>query len=481
MPRRRTIAALTAGALAVATGAYATADAYDLAPGVLTIAEPVDPATLPPPEPEPEVTGLVPVPTPGPVQPVLAADPAAPLPDRAALTATIEERLADPGFFGSATVVVADGPTGEVLYAREADRPVTPASTQKLLSGAAVLHTLDPRSRFTTAAVLTAPDTVALVAGGDTMLATGAGDPLAVEGHAGLADLAAQVVERVGRDGSAPAALTVTLDMSHAAGPRYAPLWNMADIRAGFNQGVTMIGLAGQRPRPDEPSPPFPELEAAGAFAEALTAAGVPATVASDPVLPGAAVGPRVGAVRSATVAEVTALAMADSDNALTEALARQASASVGGPTDFEGVAAFVLGRVAELGVDVTGATLLDTSGMTYDQLLPARVVSDLLLLATTGADPVLASLVAELPVAGLSGTLDERFATASTQVVAGIPRAKTGTINATAALAGTTTTRDGRLLSFVVIADKVPRSGRLAARDALDRLVTALTECGCR
>jgi D-alanyl-D-alanine carboxypeptidase/D-alanyl-D-alanine-endopeptidase (penicillin-binding protein 4) len=118
---------------------------------------------------------------------------------------------------------------------------------------------------------------------------------------------------------------------------------------------------------------------------------------------------------------------------------------------------------------------------MTYDQLLPARVVADVLLLATTGADPVLAPLAAELPVAGLSGTLDERFATTSTQVVAGIPRAKTGTINATAALAGTTTTRDGRLLAFVVIADKVPRTGRLAARDALDGLVTALTECGCR
>lgn len=481
MPRRRTIAALSAGVLVVATGAYATADAYDVVPGVLTIAEPVDPATLPPPEPEPEATGLVPVPTPGPVQPVLASDPTAPLPDRAALTATIEEQLADPGFFGSATMVVADGPTGEVLYAREADRPVTPASTQKLLAGAAVLHTLDPQSRFTTAAVLTAPDTVALVAGGDTMLATGVGNPLAVEGRAGLADLAAQVVERVGRDGSPPAALTVTLDMSHAAGPRYAPRWNMADIRAGFNQGVTMIGLAGQRPRPNEPSPPFPELEAAGAFAEALTAAGVPATVASDPVLAAPAGGPRVGAVRSATVADVTALAMADSDNALTEALARQASASVGGPTDFEGVAAFVLDRVAELGVDVTGATLMDTSGMTYDQLLPARVVSEVLVLATTGADPLLAPLVAQLPVAGLSGTLDDRFSTTSTQVVAGIPRAKTGTINATAALAGTTTTRDGRLLSFVVIADQVPRSGRLAARDALDRLVTALTECGCR
>ena len=481
MPRRRTVAALTATVLLAAAGAYVAADIVDAVPGVLTLDRPVDPDSLPPPVPEPEATGIVAVPEPAAAAPLPSADPAAPLPDVAALAAVVEEELAAPGFFGSAAVVVADGPTGAVLYARDAERPVTPASTQKLLSGAAVLHTLDPGSRLTTAAVRTGPDTVALVAGGDTMLATGAGDPGAVEGHAGLGDLAAQVAERLAAEGPPPGTLTVSIDMSYAAGPRYAPRWNMEDIRLGFNQGVTMIGLAGQRPRPFQPSPTEPEREAVAAFAAALSAAGVPAVVAPEPILTSAASGPRLGAVRSATIADITALAMADSDNALTEGLARQASASVGGPTDFEGVAAFVVGVVAGLGIDVSGVVLTDSSGMTYDQLLPARVVSELLTRATTGADPVLVPLVARLPVAGLSGTLDERFLAASTRAVAGIPRAKTGTINATAALAGTTLNRDGRLLTFVVIADRVPREGRLEARIALDRLVTALTECGCR
>lgn len=481
MPRRRTVAALTAAAVVAAAGAYVVADILDAVPGVLTVDRPVDPDTLPPPVPEPEATGIVAVPEPTRAEPLPSADPAAPVPDAAALAAVVEGQLTAPGFFGSAAVVVADGPTGEVLYARDADRPVTPASTQKLLSGAAVLHTLDPASRLTTAVVRTGPDTVALVAGGDTMLAAGAGDPGAVEGHAGLGDLAAQVAERLAAEGLLPETLTVSVDMSYAAGPRYAPRWNMEDIRLGYNQGVTMIGLAGQRPRPFEPSPPEPEIEAVSTFAAALTAAGVPSVVASEPVLTSAVSGPRLGAVRSATVADITALAMADSDNALTEGLTRQASASVGGPTDFEGVASFVVGVVAGLGVDVSGVALTDSSGMTYDQLLPARVVSDVLSRATTGADPVLVPLVARLPVAGLSGTLDERFLAASTRAVAGIPRAKTGTINATAALAGTTLNRDGRLLTFVVIADRVPREGRLEARIALDRLVTALTECGCR
>ena len=481
MPRRRTIAALTATTIAVAAGAYVAADVYDVVPGVLTIAEPVDPDTLPAPVPDPEVTGIVAVPAPARSEPLARPDPSAPVPDQAALAAVVEEQLAAPGFFGSAVVEIADGPSGEVLYALDPDRPVTPASTQKLLSGAAILHTLDSGSRLTTSAVRTGGDTVALVAGGDTMLAPGAGDAGAVEGRAGLADLAEQVVERLGREGPLPEALTVSVEMTYAAGPRYAPGWNMEDVRLGYNQGVTMIGLAGQRPRPFEPSPPEPEIEAVGAFAAALTEAGIPSSVAAEPVLTSAVSGPRLGAVRSATVAEITELAMADSDNALTEGLARQASASVGGPTDFAGVAQFVVDRVAGLGIDTTGVDLADTSGMTYDQLLPARVVSDVLTMATTGADPVLAPLVAQLPVAGLSGTLDERFLASPARAVAGIPRAKTGTINATAALAGTTVTRDGRLLTYVVIADRVPREGRLEARIALDRLVAALTECGCQ
>lgn len=504
MPRVRTVAALTTATLLVGVGGYAAADVYDLVPGVLTIDRPVDPAVLPDPEPEPEVTGLVEIPRvsrPGPDERASGSEgdsgvdrsdrpdpsdsevPAVPdtaAPDPAVLATVIDAQLAQPGFFDSAAVIVADAATGETLYERQPDLPVTPASTQKLLSGAAVLMTLDPESRFTTSVVRTGADTLALVAGGDTMLAPGHGDPAAIEGHAGLADLAEQVVARLGQDPAPPEQVTVSVDMSYAAGPRYSPNWNMADIAIGYNQGVTMIGLAGQRPRPFHPSPTEPEKEAVAAFAAALTAAGLPATVAAEPVLTTAVTGPRIGFVRSATVAEVTGLAMDDSDNALTEALARQASAFHGGPTDFAGVTEFIIDTVASLGIDTTGTALTDASGMSYDQLVPARVISDLILKGTTGAEPRLQPLVADLPVAGLSGTLHDRFHASSTRAVAGIPRAKTGTINATIALAGTTMTRDGRLLSFVTIAYAVPREGRLEARLALDRLTAALTECGC-
>lgn len=485
MPRGRTIAAATAAVLLVGAGGYVAADIYDIVPGVLTLDAPVDPDTLPAPEPEPEpqsaVTGLVEIPVAAEAPPPGPIPSTAPAPDVAALTAAVDAQLEQPGFYGAAAVVVADGVTGEVLYERDADLPVTPASTQKLISGAGILLTLDPQVRFTTSAVRTGADTIALVAGGDTMLARGAGDPDAVEGRAGLGDLAEQVVERLEDDGDLPAAVTVSIDMSYAPGPRYAPSWNMEDIAFGYNQGVTMIGLAGQRPRPFHPSPTEPEKEAVQAFAEALTEAGLPAEVAEEPVLATAVDGRRLGAVRSATVAELTDFAMDLSENALTENLARQASSFVGGPRDFQGVADFLLDTVAGIGIDTSGAQLMDASGMSYDQKVPARLIAELLTAATTGAEPALRPLVADLPVAGLSGTLTGRYHDTSTRVVAGIPRAKTGTINQTIALAGTTMTRDGRPLVFVTIAYEVPREGRLEAQLALDRLTTALTECGCR
>ena len=480
MPRARTVAAAVTGALVIGAAGYVVADVYDVVPGLLTIDQPVDPDTLPEAEPAPEATGLVAVPTPVRGAPLGQPAVEAPVPDKEALAALIDAQVGEPAFFDAAAIIVSDGETGEVLYAREPDRPVTPASTQKLLAGAAILTTLDPGARLATSAVRTGPDSIVLVAGGDTMLARGPGDPDAIEGYAGLADLAEQVVARFAREGTTPEEVTVSVDVSYAAGPRYSPNWNMEDIAVGYNQGVAMIGLAGQRPRPFHPSPKEPGKEAVKAFAKALTKAGLPATVAKDPVITTAVSGPQVGVVRSATIAELVGLAMDDSDNALTEGLARQASASQGGPTDFEGVTAFTVDTVESLGIDVSGTALTDASGMSYDQVVPARVISDILVKGTTGADPRLEPLVAELPVAGLSGTLHDRYHATSTRAVAGIPRAKTGTINATIALAGTTVTRDGRLLTFVTIAYEVPREGRLDARLALDRLTAALTECGC-
>src|SRR3954470_21743456 len=99
-----------AGALVVllAAGAYATADAYDVVPGVLTLDAPA-----PPPEPFPTAPGAVPAPPV--VEPLGPLDPAVPMRGEAQVGALVSALVADPRLGPTVGVVVADQLTGELI------------------------------------------------------------------------------------------------------------------------------------------------------------------------------------------------------------------------------------------------------------------------------------------------------------------------------------------------------------------------------
>lgn len=472
--RRRVVVVTT-----VLVIAYLTLDVYDVVPGVLTRANPPDPISATP-TPTPSATTTVAQPRDADAgMPLAASGEQQPVPTPEGLRGATSTALADPALAGNLGLTVRDAATGDHLLDVRADDPLLPASSLKLLSAAAVDATFPAGATLTTTVVQgAAPDRVVLVAGGDTLLNPGAGDATAVAGRAGLGDLVTGTANALRSKGIRSA--TVSLDLSYASGPLLAPTWSPGFGASGITGAVAAIGLSSQRAVPGRPGPADPAAAVGAAFVAGLKAAGVSAALGEQTkATEGAAT---LASVTSAPVADQLALALDESDNALTESLTRQAAYRKGTPPGFEETARFVRDTVAGLGVDLTGVTTVDASGLSRQNQLPARVLGDVIALGTSAKLAGMALTLRDLPVAGLTGTLATRFDERETHTAAGVAKAKTGTLTGVNSLAGTVVTVDGRLLTFAAIANGTgPQAGTEAARTALDRFVAVLASCGCR
>ncbi len=221
-----------------------------------------------------------------------------------------------------------------------------------------------------------------------------------------------------------------------------------------------------------------PALLATRTFAALLRGRGI--TVTGDVTR---AAAPRdagtVAEVRGAPVADVVEHMLIESDNTVADALARLVAARRGTPATFDGGGEAVVAAVAELGVPTDGASFTGGSGLARGGLIAPRTLTATLLLAASPDHPELRATLSGLPVAGVSGTLADRYTSSAQRAGVGVVRAKTGTLTGASSLAGTVVDADGRLLAFTVVADRVARTA--AARDALDSIAAALAGCGCR
>jgi serine-type D-Ala-D-Ala carboxypeptidase/endopeptidase (penicillin-binding protein 4) len=177
-------------------------------------------------------------------------------------------------------------------------------------------------------------------------------------------------------------------------------------------------------------------------------------------------------------VATLVEQMLQDSDNVIAEVLARQVAIADNQPPSFVGAAAAVAATDSGLGVEV-GAGMVDASGLSALDRVPAAALAAALMAAVGTAHPALHAILAGLPVAGWDGTLSDRF-TAATDPGRGIVRAKTGTLSdqGVSTEAGVVTDADGRLLVFVFVANGAPEVD--ASRAALDSLASTLATCGC-
>ncbi|MGB7426058.1 MAG: D-alanyl-D-alanine carboxypeptidase [Ornithinimicrobium sp.] len=420
------------------------------------------------------------------------------VPDADAMRDQMDE-LWDSRWLGSSSrrsITVRDALTDEHLVDIRADQPLTPASTTKLLSAAAITAVLPPEMTFATRVVVAEePGQVVLVAGGDQLLATGSGSSTAVAGRAGLADLAAETASSLADRGvSGP--IDVVVDTTYADGSSVAPAWTDFWVDNGFAGRISMLALEQDRALPYDPAPRDPGLSAARAFEQALADAGIEVATSGDIERVEAPNGPDPGTdsdqepstgavlaeVESAPLRDVLALALTTSDNAMVEQLARQAAVASGEDTDQETVNAWVLATLDDFyAVDTDGAVLADTSGLSDGTRVPMRLVADVLVSGASGRYPALQSVLTGLPIAGYSGTLADRFGQDVASEGRGVVRAKTGSLPSVTSLAGTVTTADGRLLVFALSVNDVGSGGaEVEARAVIDELVSHLAGCGC-
>ncbi|MGW0701953.1 D-alanyl-D-alanine carboxypeptidase/D-alanyl-D-alanine endopeptidase [Streptomyces sp. NPDC002867] len=367
--------------------------------------------------------------------------------------------LGAPGLGPSPTACVVDLGTGERLYGKGATAPMTPASTVKIATAAAALTALGPDHRIATTVVATAgAKEITLVGGGDATLDRGR--------LATLADRTARALR-----GRGAGAVRLVHDTSLYTGPLLHPIGpndNIAPVSALMvDQGRNDPRSTGAATRTADPAG-----EAARVFATMLEERGVHVSGVPRPGRAAAEAVP-LAQVLSDPLSAVVERMLTSSDNDIAESLARQTATATGEKADFAGAGRAVTGQLRRLQLPLAGARFADGSGLNRQDKVSAAFLTALLARSGDPAHPELRPVLTGLPVAGFTGTLENRYAPSSAG--SGLVRAKTGTLTGVNTLAGTVVGPGGRLLGFAFLAGGTP--SRDAAQDALDRLASALAK----
>lgn len=369
------------------------------------------------------------------------------------------------GIGASGIVVLAED--GTLISGRASSLPLAPASTMKVLTTLAAVDTLGADHRFTTRALL-AGNQVVLVGGGDPLLtdkqSKSATKPASLQALAAgtVAGLAAAGIRQV----------RLGYDDSLFSGPDFNPAW-----KAKWRSWVPRVSplLIGEGRFNKWQADPSPARTAGTAFAKRLKAAGIKVTGLRAVRAPAGAT--ELAAVESAPLAMLIGRTLRLSDNLAAEVVARQVALAAGKPGSFAGAASALKSWLGEHRLWAKGMRVVDGSGLAQT----ARVTTEVLARAVQASlsDDRLAAVASGFPVAGVNGTLKDRFDDSSERVGRGNVHAKTGTLVGVAALAGYLTTADGARLVFAAVANRT--RGQTTAYNWLDRSVAVLVRCGCR
>jgi D-alanyl-D-alanine carboxypeptidase/D-alanyl-D-alanine-endopeptidase (penicillin-binding protein 4) len=383
-----------------------------------------------------------------------ASTPARPIQD-SQLQIRLARALHVPHVAAARSAAVAlDLTTGTVLFQQNGNRPLAPASNEKLPLTYAALARLGTTFRIETDVLGQGEQDGTQWTG--MLVLKGNGDPTL--SRADLRALAAQVKS-----------LGIRSVTGGVAGDESA--YDTQRIVAGWkpsffmDESPPLSALVVDRARVGSVVTRAPALAAATAFRDALRDAGV-AVAGPVRTAPADEWSELLASVSSPTLAAMVRFMDRESDNFTAEMMLKQLGlAELDRGTSAAG-ATVVMQTLAEAGVPMTGVRIVDGSGLSRLDRLTTNALGSLLKIAWADT-AVRPALLAALPVAGVNGTLQHRL---SNPPARGRVLAKTGTTDSASSLSGYVSDRN----AFAVMQNGHPLSYWWARR-AQDRFAQVL------
>jgi D-alanyl-D-alanine carboxypeptidase/D-alanyl-D-alanine-endopeptidase (penicillin-binding protein 4) len=371
----------------------------------------------------------------------------------------VDKRITNPRLGSSVGLLAIDAATGEIVSDHDSDRRMLPASNMKVVTAVTSLASLGADHRFTTRVRSgSQPGELILEGGGDPLLSTKELRRLATQTAATLPP-------------GTP--VTVYVDDNLFPSDGRGPGWTTGYIPSVVSS-VHSLGRLW-----DYSSDP--SANAAAVFAKKLRAKGFPVTVAGAAEAGDA---PIVAESKGHTVDEAVRIMLRVSENNVAEVLYRQVALAAGQPGDWSGARTAAEQVLAGLGIDTSRNKLLDGSGLSRRNRVTPKFLVDVLRTAkVTNPEPFRVMFEEDaMPVAGISGTLDDRygrFVTKRARCAAGDVKAKTGTLFDTISLSGVTASDGSPERIFSILVNKRPkRFSALTVRQAVDGLTATIAGC---
>ncbi len=349
-------------------------------------------------------------------------------------------------------------------------KALIPGSNIKLLTAAVALDVLGPERRYSTKMLGIVSGSVVR---GDLWL-IGSGDPLLTTRLYPLTEKyptitptdVEQLIDALVALGVTAIEGSVVADESLYDAERYVPSWGdgIRSVEAG-PLGALMINDGVVSGSPIKPA--NPALAAASEFTKLLVSRGITVRDAPEVGISSSDT-PLIAILESASMREVVAEMLVNSDNNTAELLVKEIGrVGRGSATRIDGLNV-IASKIAEWGLPGEAVALLDGSGLDRTNNLTCDILTQLL--ERDGQDGLVTTALA---TAGKTGTLRDVFLSGPGS---GTMRAKTGTLNGVKSLSGMFPLDDGRSTVFALIMNGSGVSTINYYRPIWNDLVTALS-----